>query len=212
MWARRRARRRVLQFERWLCKKNFMTPQQLHVFTEEVMIHILVAQRDFSQLMSLVSDPEQKQKREVWVVLQAFLVHVGMVSKFFFPATKDKVSNQRALALRKHLQVVEDSELAGRAARNAFEHLDERMDNWLRTEGRGILESVYEDEADLNYLVPERWAVRRALILEPLQFVSEEKDGRLLIPLMPLVEALDSLKTNCANRLANYDPHNYASH
>ncbi|MGJ7462078.1 hypothetical protein ACR80S_13330 [Halomonas sp. MA07-2] len=186
-----------------------MSPEQLHVYTEEVMLHTLVAQREFGRLMELLVDPEERQRREVWIVLQAFLAHVGMVSKFFFPATRDPLSVQRGKTLREHLNVAEGAALVGRTARNAFEHLDERMDNWLRTDKAGILESVFPDEAALRYFSAERWAIRRVLILEPLQFVSEERGGRTFTLLAPLVRELEQLRRCCATRIASDDPHHY---
>lgn len=186
-----------------------MSPEQLHVYTEEVMLHTLAAQREFRRLGELLANPEDRQRREVWVVLQAFLAHVGMASKFFFPATKDQLSLQRGEILKQHLEVAEDSPLASRTARNAFEHLDERMDNWLRTNKAGILESVFPDEASLHYLSAERWAVRRVLILEPFQFVSEERAGRTFTPLTPLVDELEQLRQRCAARIVDGDPYHY---
>jgi len=106
-----------------------MDEQQKYCYTEEVLIHIEAALTELDLLRNLLGNPDTVQSREVWVRLQTFLTHVGMVSKLFFPPTGNKVSQQRGTDLQSHLEIDDKNPINNRDARNATEHLDERMDN-----------------------------------------------------------------------------------
>ena len=180
-----------------------MNKLQRFVYIEELLIHANVALREWEALVALMSDPNLRQSRELWVRLQSFLSHYGMVSKLLFaPSSKRDVSKKRAKELRAELGISDDSKLNDRDARNAVEHLDDRMDYWLEVEGKGILECVYETKADYAYLDPNRWMVRRVIIADAKVFISQDKDGRKEMELLPLVEALKELSTTCADKLA----------
>jgi len=180
-----------------------MNKLQQFVYIEEILIHANVALREWEALETLLSSPDTRQSREVWVRLQSFLGHYGMVSKLLFaPSAKKAISKERAQELRAVLGIPDESKLNDRDARNSIEHLDERMDYWLEAEGKDILESVYESKGDYLYLSPERWIVRRVLIVDTKTFISEEKEGRKEMELYPLVEALDELVETCSKKLA----------
>lgn len=107
-----------------------MTPEQLFVYTEETFIHTELAIFNYITFQNIVGDRSSRQRRVAWMFLQSFLSHFGMVSKLLFaPSAKKNVSKQRALELQKHLETDEKSPLNDRDARNAIEHLDERLDS-----------------------------------------------------------------------------------
>jgi hypothetical protein len=186
-----------------------VTLQQLHCYTDEVWLHSVIALGEFDAMVGFLDNPDTLQHRGVWVRLQAFLTHTGMVSKLFSPPTKDAVSKARGESLSRHLNVTATSPLMNRDARNAIEHLDERMDNWLRGDTRAFLECVFPDRAALNFLSQSRTAIRRALILDEMVFVTEGKAGREEAALLPLREELVRIVSKCMQRFKTDDPHSY---
>lgn len=142
-----------------------MTPEQLHIYTEETYIHTQLALSNYQTFRNIVDNPDTRQHREAWMYLQSFLSHFGMVSKLLFAPSGNRRAKDRANELSAHLATDNTSALNNRDARNAVEHLDERMDNWLDAGHKGILESIFEEEKDFAYLSPDRWVVRRVFIL-----------------------------------------------
>lgn len=185
-----------------------MTPEQLRCYTEEVWIHAQAALGAYHDLAPLLADDITRQRRAVWIVLQGFLVHAGMVSKLLSPPTKDAVSKKRGEALRRHLDVGDGSALLDRAARNAIEHLDERMDNWLRGGYTGFLECVFPDRAALDFL-RGNWCVRRVLLADEMVFVTQEASGRADTRLVPLRDELVRVLGECEKRMDAGDPYRY---
>jgi len=51
-------------------------------------------------------------------------------------------------------------------------------------------------------LAPERWAIRRAFILDEFSFVVEDNGERKIMPLTPIIDALDNLKDVCTKKLS----------
>ena len=64
----------------------------------------------------------------VWYSIQSLLVATANVSKLLWPPKNE--SSARGDALRKTLQVEDDSPLADRAIRNHFEHFGARLEKW----------------------------------------------------------------------------------
>lgn len=186
-----------------------MTPEQLHCYTEEVWLHAKIALREFDQLEALLNNPMTRQHREVWVVLQAFLTHAGMVSKLLSPPSSAPVSRHRGRILSQHLNVAASSPILNRDARNAIEHLDERMDNWLKGGHSGFLESVFQNRNEMNYLALSQWCVRRVLLLDEMVFVTQGKNNREETELLPLRDELCRIITECEARFNSSDPYSY---
>lgn len=184
-----------------------MTPEQLHVYTEETYIHTQLALSNYLTYRNLVDNLETRQLRSAWMYLQGFLSHFGMVSKLLFaPNSKNTRSKRRAKALREHLGFDETSALNNRDARNAIEHLDERMDYWLDAGDKSILEGVFENEQDFNFISPKRSIVRRVFIIEESLFITEEKDGPKKMEIKPLIEELGRLNAWCSDKMENVNP------
>ncbi|MBQ1782665.1 MAG: hypothetical protein II007_03340 [Gammaproteobacteria bacterium] len=185
-----------------------MTPEQLFVYTEEVNIHAQLALSNFVTFQNIVHNHEDRQRREAWMHLQSFLSHFGMVSKLLYaPSSRAQVSRERARILRDHLETDSSSALNDRDARNAVEHLDERMDNWLTQEGKGILESVFPNRRAYDYLSKERWVVRRVYLVEEDIFITQESDGPKEMALQPLAEELSRIISVSNQRLSNDSPY-----
>jgi hypothetical protein len=190
-----------------------MTPEQLFVYTEETYIHTELAISNYITFQNLVGDPASRQRREAWMFLQSFLSHFGMVSKLLFaPSARKDASKQRALELQKHLETDEKSPLNDRDARNAIEHIDERLDNWLDAGDCGILECVFESRKDLEYLDPKRWMIRRVFIVSEQVLITQEASGRKETPLESIVSELYRLLDLCSKKLNGDDTYTMPTH
>ena len=62
---------------------------------------------------------------------QEALTYVAALSRFFWPARDNGVSIRRGEMLRKAFYLSEDSALKNRSLRDALEHFDERLDEYL---------------------------------------------------------------------------------
>ena len=185
-----------------------MTPKQMFVYTEEVYIHAQLALSNYTTFQNIINDPAARQSREAWMFLQSFLSHFGMVSKLLYaPSSRRKISSDRARSLRTHLETDIHSALNDRNARNAVEHLDERMDNWLEASDKGILECVFEAKDKYDFLDKEKWIVRRVYLIEKAVFITEEDDGPREMPLQPIVDELWRLNNLCREKLDNHNPY-----
>ena len=184
-----------------------MTPEQLHIYTEETYIHAQLALSNYQTFRNIVDNPDTRQHKEAWMYLQCFLSHFGMVSKLLFAPTGNRRAKDRATELSAHLETSNVSALNNRDARNAVEHLDERMDNWLDADHKGILENIFEAEKDFAYLSPDRWIVRRVFILAESLFVTEEREGPKKMEILPLIEELNRLNDLCYLKLNSENPY-----
>lgn len=83
--------------------------------------------------------------------LQTALTHAAAVSRFFWPASRDALSTARAARLRFGYDVGDNDPLANRDLRNAIEHFDERLDQFLATNPMGpIVDMVFGDNRLAN--------------------------------------------------------------
>lgn len=185
-----------------------MTPEQLFVYTEETFIHAQLAISNYATFQNIVSDPAARQRREAWMYLQSFLSHFGMVSKLLFaPSARENISKQRAVELQHHLKTDTTSALNDRDARNAIEHLDERLDNWLSVADKGMLESVFEKRADFEYLDLSRWSIRRVFLVSEEVFIIQEAGGPKEMKLSPILDELNRVINVCREKLNENNPY-----
>ena len=63
--------------------------------------------------------------------LHEALMHCAAISRYFWPSRTASFSKQRGALLRKRYNMSDASPLANRALRNALEHFDERLDEWI---------------------------------------------------------------------------------
>jgi hypothetical protein len=73
---------------------------------------------------------------EVWEAVYSILSHSANLSKIFWPvkvkaAPRNTELQERAKLMRGLFEVTDESPLANRDVRNGFEHLDERIHDWL---------------------------------------------------------------------------------
>ncbi|WP_376985504.1 hypothetical protein [Bosea sp. R86505] len=68
---------------------------------------------------------------EIVASVHEALGHAAALSRFFFPADKGPLARARAAKLRRQFAVSNSSPLVDRALRNALEHFDERLDDYL---------------------------------------------------------------------------------
>jgi hypothetical protein len=185
-----------------------MNERQLYVYVDEILLHAQLAYSNYITFRNLVGDPHARQRREAWMFMQSFLSHLGMVSKLLFaPSARTAESRARAAELRVCLGVTVDSALNDRDARNAVEHLDERLDYWLSQEDKGILESVFESRTEFAFLDPNRYVIRRVYLVEEDAFISQGPDGHREAPFGVLVEELSRVMQACQRQLGERDPY-----
>ena len=107
-------------------------------------------------LLSDTPDNSPITEPQIWVTLQSFLSSCAMLAKLLWPMpptrnpdgtelTEDQEElRQRALdrgaALRAALKVKSPSPLERRRVRNGFEHIDERLDHFLRDQHEVIVD------------------------------------------------------------------------
>jgi hypothetical protein len=88
---------------------------------------------------------------DIVAAVQEALTHVAALSRFFWPARKTALSNARGKRLREAFQVPEGSPLQSRELRNALEHFDERLDEFLLEDHAGsFFPSAMVDDASLS--------------------------------------------------------------
>jgi hypothetical protein len=78
------------------------------------------------------------------------LTHAGALSRFFWPMqSKSKIAVSRGQRLREAFELDDTSALKNRELRNAFEHFDERLDEYLMQDRAGYFfpQAVVDDHA-----------------------------------------------------------------
>lgn len=99
----------------------------------------------FSSVLQSNADPV-----EVVASIHEALGHTAALSRFFFPADKRPLARARAANLRKKFAIGNASPLLDRELRNALEHFDERLDDYLLGDIAGyIFPSPMIDDAEL---------------------------------------------------------------
>jgi hypothetical protein len=87
----------------------------------------------------------------VVAAVQEALTHVAALSRFFWPVRKTALSNARGKRLREAFGVTDESPLQSRELRNALEHFDERLDEFLLEDHVGyFFPGAMVDDASLS--------------------------------------------------------------
>jgi hypothetical protein len=87
----------------------------------------------------------------VVAAVQEALTHVAALSRFFWPVRKTALSDARGKKLREAFAVTDESPLQSRELRNALEHFDERLDDFLLEDHVGyFFPSAMVDDASLS--------------------------------------------------------------
>lgn len=100
---------------------------------ETVFLSEIVRQAEIAKLSStrLKSKDHQTNSLEIWCSLQSILIASSNVSKILWPSRKN--SKERGEKLRSMLEIENGNILQERKLRNHFEHYDERIDDWFKT-------------------------------------------------------------------------------
>lgn len=87
---------------------------------------------------------------EIVASVHEALGHGAALSRFFFPVEKKALPRVRGARLRQLFAISNRSALENRSLRNAIEHFDERLDEYLLADISGyIFPSAMVDDADL---------------------------------------------------------------
>jgi len=95
--------------------------------------------QEFIDASFIDMNKHKKNMRELWYSLQNILVASANISKILWP--KKNKYKDRGIELRKLLSVDDNSILKPKLMRNAFEHYDEKIEDWIKT----IDTSIYVD-------------------------------------------------------------------
>jgi hypothetical protein len=157
----------------------------------------------------LLSEYQTRQSREVWYAISSFLAHTAIVSKLFDPIGYDQTKIERGNALKAYLGIADDSPLLIRNARDNLEHIDERIDGWVKRGETKIVEMAFDDREGYNLILSRNGAVRRVIIISEMVFVSENRNGkRIETELLPIRDILLNLHKHCHNKLFHESPYN----
>jgi hypothetical protein len=179
-------------------------------YMQEISMHGLGADIEFDHLISVIGNPVTCQTRQVWFHLTSFLSHAAMISKYLSPISKKTPAVERAKALRKILGVSDSSVVLSRDSRDNVEHFDERIDNWIGTGNRNILELVLPDRAGYTFLRVDKKRVKRVLILDELVFISEKKDAtKFELPLYPLHQEVIRIAAGAEQWIRDSSPYHF---
>lgn len=183
---------------------------ELTWYMQEICMHGLGARLEYSHLLSALGDPDIRQTRLVWFHLTSFLSHAAMISKYLSPISNNAVAAARKIALREILEITGDSEVLPRDARDNVEHFDERIDNWVGSENKNILEIVLPNRAGYQFMRVDEKRVKRVLILDELVFVSENrKETKFELLLHPLHQEINRIDSAAEKWITENSPYHF---
>lgn len=102
------------------------------VLIGEIALQSKIARRAVARLLAT---HDSLDRLEVWSSIQSILCATANVSKILWPTGNYQARGER---LRKILNVGDDHLLKSRKFRNYFEHYDEQVDEWFRTQPSAV--------------------------------------------------------------------------
>lgn len=75
-------------------------PQHIYIYSEETYIHTQLALSNYQTFRNIIDNHDTRQSREVWMFLQSFLSHFGMVSKLLYAPSRSQRAKNRAQELK----------------------------------------------------------------------------------------------------------------
>jgi hypothetical protein len=94
---------------------------------------------------------ENRSNHDIVAAIQEALTHVAALSRFFWPTRKTALRIARGNRLREAFSLTDASPLRSRDLRNALEHFDERLDDFLLEDHMGyFFPSAMVDDAALS--------------------------------------------------------------
>lgn len=142
---------------------------------------------------------EQNEHDELWDAIEHILTaSVRVANIFWTPRTGSP--KRRARALRLSLDLKDDSFQYLRDVRNAFEHMDERLDNWAQVAGDAIMDhAIGRGNMDVMVVKPDgsadhdRTARSYSIDYEEVRVFGKELSFRaLMAEFVPLRERLQA--------------------
>lgn len=187
-----------------------MNNHELTWYMQELTMHALGAKIDFSSLLKALENPDTRQTRYVWFHLTSFLSHAAMISKYLDPIRPNALKQERMNTLREKLTVSNESHVLPRDARDNIEHFDERIDNWVGSDG-SILEVVLNNRAAYEFIKGADNKVKRILLQDELIFISENRDQtKFELKLEPLSEEITRIGDTGNRWIEKHSPYNFA--
>lgn len=185
-----------------------MDKHHLHWFTVEIETHTSAALSAYKLIEQMLANKNSLQSREVWFLAQSFLTHSGMVSKMLDPIYEEH--KYRGRLLKQHLGVKDDSPIFARGARDNLEHIDERINRWVKDRKNGFVEMVFHDRIGFDFICKVDKALSRVLIADEMVFISEDRFGkRVETNLRAVSESLEILLKSCRHKLQTESPYQY---
>lgn len=187
-----------------------MNDHELTWYMQELAMHGLGAEIDFTNLLQSLGNQDTCQTRIVWFHLTSFLAHAAMISKYLSPINPRGLTKDRIDLLREKLHIEDGSDVLPRDARDNVEHFDERIDNWVGDNAKTILEIVLDGRPDYNYLRADESRVKRILLQNEMIFISEKRDGsKFELSLQPLFEEVKRIGNEAGAWIDNSSPYHF---
>jgi len=176
---------------------------------QEIAMHGLGAEIDFSNLLETINNPDMRQTRIVWFHLSSFLAHTAMISKYLSPIGSGSTKTVRKNLLRNKLNISVNSDVLPRDARDNIEHFDERIDNWVGNKTT-ILEMVLDNREAYNFMRVNEKRVKRVLLQKELIFISEKRNGtQFELELQPLFNEVKRIGKEAEEWIKNSSPYHF---
>lgn len=117
-----------------------------NIFYIEILSQIdftIIAVKDFNKELRKEHNIDSDR---FWYSIQSFLVSVANISKILYPSPNSKpINKMRAERLRQSLSLPEDSILSSKSLRNCFEHYDEKLDDFQKSNNGIFIEKAICD-------------------------------------------------------------------
>lgn len=187
-----------------------MNNHELTWYMQEISMHGLGAEIDFSHFLQAVNNEETRQMRTVWFHLTSFLSHAAMISKLVSPISPHGVKAERMNLLQAALNIESHSEVLPRSARDNVEHFDERIDNWIGTDSSTLLEIVLQNRAAYDFYRVNEKRVKRVLVLDELVFISETRNAsKFELNLQPLFDEVKRIGDEAGAWIESTSPYHF---
>ena len=172
------------------------------LYIESMLRHTSSAKRSINVVkdwMTLINREDHQAldlpKSELFEHLQNILHQAGCISRYFFPSRERPIYLARSCRLKQAFGVENESPLADRDLRNAIEHFDERLDNYLSQNqvGEFFLQ-------DIGYVLPEcetPFHILKGFYINPLVFILLGKEYEMAPIVNELLRLNESLEDCC---------------
>jgi hypothetical protein len=142
------------------------------------------------------ASPEwQASAHEILDAVQTIALQAAALSRYFWPARKEKLHLDRAARLRAGLRVRDSSSLRDRELRNLLEHFDERLDTFCQTLATGVILPTYVGPLDDGPQLPVH--LFRAYYTDTGVFEALGQRFEML-PILREIEDLHGVLVGCA--------------